>query len=68
MSDPGHPLYATIRFCALAVAVTFVLWKNASNFDETEVKTILEIAVLAGGYEGIQSYATRKKRDGSTQS
>ena len=66
MSDPWHPIYATIRFCALAIAVTFVLWKNASNFDETEIKTIIEIAILAGGYEGLQSFATRKRNNADT--
>ena len=61
MADHNHPIYATVRFCALCSATTFILWKNASNFDETEVKAILEIAVLAGGYEGVSSFLNRKK-------
>lgn len=61
MPDQNHPLWATVRFCALCVACTFVLWKNASNFDETEIKAILEIAIMAGGYEGIATFINHKK-------
>lgn len=35
--------------------------ENASNFDETEIKAILEIALLAGGGEVVISSITRKK-------
>ena len=55
-----HPIYATIRFISLTAAVTFLLWVNASSFDETEVKTILEIAVVVGGYEGMTMLRNKK--------
>jgi len=61
MHNANHPIWATIRFCALCIAATFVLWKNATNFDETELKAIIEIAVLAGGYEGVSSMLNRRR-------
>lgn len=61
LENPSHPLWATIRFGAICVVVTFVLWRNANNFDETEVKTIIEIALMAGGYEGIATLMRMKK-------
>jgi hypothetical protein len=61
--DPSHPLWATIKFLALVIGTTFVLWNNASSFDETEVKAILEIAVMAGGYQAVETFVTRKGKD-----
>ena len=56
LSNPQHPLWATFRFSIVVIGVTFILWGNASSFDETEIKTILEIAILSGGYEGFMAW------------
>ncbi len=50
MNNPAHPLYSLIRFLAVLGAVTVVLYANASNFDETELRAIGEIglAIVAG--------------------
>ena len=42
-----------MRFTALLVFMYFVLSKNAETFDETEIKTIIEIGAVVLGYEGI---------------
>ena len=55
-----HPLWPTLRVFALTIAVTFLLWINASSFDETEVMTIVEIAVIVGGYEGMTMLRDKK--------
>jgi hypothetical protein len=44
LADPNHPVW---KLGYLAVAV-LALWLNASNFDETEIRSILY--TLAGGY------------------
>ncbi len=67
LENAQHPLWATIRFIVLCGAVTLVLWRNANSFDETEVRAILEIALMAGGYEGVMSYlSVKKKKDNTT--
>ncbi len=54
-------MWATIRFVVLVVATSIILWLNASHFDETEIRTIVEIAIIAGGYETLGSWINRDK-------
>ena len=61
-TNAAHPLWATVRFVVLVIAVTLLLYNNADNFDETEIKTIIEIAVISGGWEGIQTYLGRNRK------
>lgn len=48
-SNPNHPIWACVRFCVGIIAVTVVLWSNASDFDITEAQSIATIAALLGG-------------------
>ncbi len=48
---PGSAGWSVIRTIVVLVFVSFVLWMNASNFDETEVKTILWTALGLAGLE-----------------
>jgi len=66
LNDPRHPLWGIIRFTLLCLCVTFLLWRNAESFDETEVKTIVEIAVISGGAIFGESLF-RKKDDGDSK-
>lgn len=34
--------------------LTVFLYSNASNFDWTEIKSILEMGLVLGGYEGVK--------------
>lgn len=61
MHESNHPIWSLARFGLAVVAVTVVLSINASDFDETEIKTITEIAILVGGYEGAAAFFNRKK-------
>ena len=66
--EPTHPLWATIRFVVLVVATSVILWLNASHFDETEIRTIVEIAIVAGGYETLGSWLNRDKKKNNEES
>ena len=49
----GQATQATIRFVVVIVATTILLVTNASNFDSTEIKSLLGIAVAIVGSEGL---------------
>lgn len=51
MNDPKHPIWAIIRTVILLLALIVVLWVNASNFDDTELKTIVAMFLAAIGAE-----------------
>lgn len=65
-----HPIWSLLRFVAIVLAVTALLYRNANSFDETEIKTIIEIAILAGGFEvsrtAVHSYTKRHNHEQST--
>jgi len=46
--------------------LTFVLWLNASNFDETELKTIITMFLVGGGAESVY-VLTGKRKAGPTK-
>jgi len=48
IKDPSHPLWSITRLVIYMGALTFLLWLNASNFDVTELRTIV-LMFLAGG-------------------
>ena len=50
LCDPRHPLWPLLRFTFLLAAITFLLYGEANNFDETELRVITQFApVLIGG-------------------
>jgi hypothetical protein len=50
----SHPLWSIIRMAVFFVGLTLFLYLNATNFDRGEVTTILELLLLAGGFEAIR--------------
>jgi hypothetical protein len=38
--DPGSPSYRLVALALMLAFLSFLSWLNASNFDETELKTI----------------------------
>ena len=52
MNSPTHPIWAIIRLGMLMFVLTIVLWLNASKFDATEVKTLVEYFLVAASLEG----------------
>lgn len=49
-----HPAWAIARLAVIMAPLTVVLYANASKFDWTEIKAIMEFGILAGGFEGIR--------------
>ena len=47
-------MWTTIRMAMLLSALCFWLWWNASNFDETEHRAIIQIMGTIGGYKGAE--------------
>jgi len=52
LSNTNHPIWATIRLVALLITMTVILYSNASSFDTTEIKAIVEMFLLAASVEG----------------
>ena len=50
----NHPIWKIITHGTYGLLITLFLWLNASNFDHTEIKTILEIIAAMVGVEMIK--------------
>lgn len=62
MKNPDHPIWAVIRMSLILGTLIFVLWMNASHFDDTEIKTILTMFLALLGAEGLsKTFAGNKK-------
>ena len=68
IDKPNHPFWAAFRLLVLMVTLSFVLWLNASHFDETEIRTIIWVflgaASLEGGVQQFTRYIQDKKTPG----
>lgn len=60
ISDPKHPLWPLVRLSILMLTLVLVLWLQASNFDQTEIKAIILIFLAAAGVEGGLQVVNRK--------
>ena len=49
-----HPGWAVARLAIVMVPITGVLWMNASRFDWTEQKSLLQMLIMLGGWEGVR--------------
>lgn len=47
-----HPIWGIARLIVLLIGAYFILRGNATNFDITELKSILYLVILQGGAEG----------------
>ena len=47
-----HPIWALIRLSILMLTLSGVLWLTATDFDVTEVRTIITIFLIYTGAEG----------------
>jgi len=54
-----HPIWALARLAVIMTPLTVVLYANASKFDWTEIKALMEFGILAGGFEGIRMLKDR---------
>jgi len=61
--DVEHPVWSLLRLVIMFSGVTVFLYLNASSFDETEVTTIIEVMLLAGGFEMLKRKIANGKDD-----
>ena len=53
LANPDHPVWSIFHLMVVGLLITLFAYLNASNFDETELKMILEILLALAGYNGI---------------
>ena len=61
VGDSKHPLWSIIRLTIVMVALVCVLYMNASHFDETEIKTIITMFLIAASAEGVTQFFAQFK-------
>jgi len=52
MFAADHPIWSILRLVVLLVSMFGVLYINASNFDRTEIVSIVQLFIMAVGIEG----------------
>ena len=62
MADPSHPIWSVLRLLILMTALTIILYANASQFDVTELRTIITMFLFSTGIEGATQYARSFKK------
>lgn len=62
MKDPSHPIWSLLRLVILMVALTLLLWFNASDFDSTEIRTIAGMFLMAASSEGLTQFVRGLKK------
>ena len=55
----SHPVWPILRLLIVMTALSITLWLNASTFDETEIKTIITMFLIAAGAEGASSFLSQ---------
>ncbi|QDP52446.1 MAG: hypothetical protein Unbinned1606contig1000_5 [Prokaryotic dsDNA virus sp.] len=60
----SHPIWSILRTVILILGLTGLLYLNANNFDATELTTIIEMIVLAGGFEAAKKVLAKKDSGG----
>lgn len=58
-----HPFWGIIRLAVIFTGLTVFLWLNSTTFDKTEVTTIIELLVLAGGFEAGRKMIQASKKE-----
>lgn len=59
--DSDHVGWGVLRFCGFLTLMTLILWLNSTSFDDTEVKTIGAMAVVAAASEGLHQWLARRR-------
>ena len=52
----GHPFWGIVRMAVFFVGLTVFLYLNATNFDRGEITTIVELLIVAGGFEAVRHH------------
>jgi hypothetical protein len=52
--NPNHPVWRLLQTVVYLVFAAFIMWANASDFDETELKALTWIGGVMFAGEGIK--------------
>ena len=55
LKPAGHPIWATVNIAVIGIFVLIFSYINASNFDGTELKMIVELLFAWGGFEYVKN-------------
>ena len=61
LMDGRHPIWNICRLSVVFVGFTVFSYLNADKFDETELRTILEVGALITGFEMARKKLTEPK-------
>lgn len=61
MSDAKHPIWTIAKALVILCFIAFFSYTNASTFDETEVKMIVELGVVLFGGAALESIIKARK-------
>ena len=54
-----HPVWGVLKIAIVCVPLSIFLFRNATNFDWTEGKSIVQLASVLGALEAIHQIAIR---------
>lgn len=60
MMKPTHPIWQTVHAVAIITACAGAMWLNATNFDATEIKALLQIGLAVGGLNVASGWMARR--------
>ena len=65
MTDAFHPIWSLIRLGMILAFLSWILWANATTFDETELKVIglMAVGLMTGEFVQKRFYGSVKVRD-----
>jgi hypothetical protein len=67
MFPQDHPIWRIANLAVVLLGTALVMWVNASDFDETELRALIEIMMVMGGYEAFKQFkAVPSSRGGTT--
>lgn len=58
-NDHGHPIWRLLRLTVCLVALTVILWAQATNFDETELQVLFWFFLAAISAESLPELTKR---------
>ncbi|NNE62379.1 MAG: hypothetical protein HKN35_15915 [Woeseia sp.] len=63
LSDSNHPAWAFGRYALLMMVLSVVLWQNASNFDMTEIRSLVMMGAVMLGWGVTEKVAQKKLKE-----
>ena len=61
--EPGHPIWNILRLAVVFIGLTVLMYLNSSSFDETEIKTVVELVGLVAGFEYVRHKVGKTKSE-----